>query len=71
MSKPAPFEDSFTTHEATVSVRVARPHGASAEAVILQVDCAGSISLDDGATDVVIEMLEAARANLGVRQRSR
>lgn len=75
MSRPAPFEDSFSTSDATISVAVARPHGERDEAVIITIDCTGSVSLDEGATDLVLEMIEGARTNLGLRrqhgQRSR
>ena len=60
MSRPAPFEDSFSTSDATISVAVARPDGERDEAVIITIDCTGSVSLDEGATDLVLEMIEGA-----------
>lgn len=68
MGRPLPFEDSFSTEDATVSISVGRPSADREEAVILQIDCTGSMSLDEGATDLVIEMLENARVNLGERR---
>jgi len=70
VSRPAPFDDSFSTEDATVSISVGRPSADHEEAVILQIDCTGSMSLDEGATDLVIEMLEQARVNLGQRRQA-
>jgi len=67
VDRPLPFEDSFSNQDATVLITVGRPDADREEAVILQIDCTGSMSLDDGATDLVIEMLEKARVNLGQR----
>ena len=67
MDRPLPFEDSFSNQDATVLITVGRPDADREEAVILQIDCTGSMSLDDGATDLVSEMLEKARVNLGQR----
>jgi hypothetical protein len=68
MSRPERFSDSFTTHEATFSVDVARPHGERKEAVILKIDCAGAVSFDEDGIDLVTEMLEKARDNLRARR---
>lgn len=53
-----------------MSVSVGRPSAAREEAVILQIDGTGSMALDERSTDVVIEMLDKARVNLGQRRRS-
>jgi hypothetical protein len=66
--KPDKFSDSFTTEEATFSVDVDAPHGTSAEAVIVKIDCGGSIHGDEGLIDLLVEMLQAARENLVARR---
>jgi hypothetical protein len=48
MSRPERFSDSFTTHEATFSVDVARPFGENTESVIVKIDCDGTVSFDEG-----------------------
>ena len=58
MARPRRFSDSFTTHEATFSVDVARPFGEKTEAVILKIDCSGTVSFREDGADLLIEMLE-------------
>ena len=48
--------------------RHGRPGGSRDDALLIQIDCNGAIALDEGATDLVIEMLEQARVNLGQRR---
>lgn len=67
-AKPDKFSDSFTTEEATFSVDVDAPHGTSTEAVIVTIDCGGSIHGDEDLIDLLVEMLTAARENLVARR---
>lgn len=66
--KPAKFSDSFTTRESTFSVDVKRPWGDCNEAVVVKIDCIGEVSGDEDTIDVLIEMLEKAKANLMARR---
>ncbi len=68
MPKPPKFSDSFTTQDACFSVDVEVPHGESREAVVVKIDCAGSVHGDEGLIDLLIEMLEGARENLLARR---
>jgi hypothetical protein len=63
--KPLPkFSDSFTTTEAKFSVDVATPHGETAEAIVVEIDCAGKVWGDEDTIDLFIEMLTHAKENL-------
>lgn len=66
--KPKPFNDSFTTHEATIHIEVGDPWGEVTEAVKIKIDCNGEISGDEHTVDLVIEMLEKAKENLIARR---
>lgn len=46
------------------AVDVGRSFGEKTEAMIIQIDCAGTVSFDDDGIDMVIEVLENARDNL-------
>lgn len=66
--KPAPFADSFTTVDSTFSVEVKDPWGEVSEDIEVKIDCIGLIHGDEFTIDVLIEMLEKAKANLIARR---
>ena len=68
MKKPKPFSDSFTTTESTFAVEVACPLGEVTEQVKVSIDCVGYVHGDEDTIDLLIEMLENAKANLVARR---
>jgi len=62
--KPRPFSDSFTTVDAIFYVDVASGRAGRAK---VEIDCNGAVFVDTGEIDVLIEMLENAKANLLAR----
>ncbi len=66
--KPAPFADSFTTREASIAIAVEVPWGDCEEAIAISIDCQGKITGDEDTIDLVIGMLERAKANLIARR---
>ena len=62
--------DSFTTEDAQISVEVCNFHGKKTEDITIKIDCAGSIHGDEDLIDLIVEMLERARANLIARRKA-
>ncbi len=62
------FADDFTTADACFSVQVKEPFGEANEDIEVKIDCGGMIHGDGELIDVLIEMLENAKANLLARR---